>query len=65
MADLNGADLTRAELAGATVELDDWMDKLDEWGVRGAERIRENYKIVFDTSGNSRHRLEKRQPKVP
>ena len=68
-ADLSGANLSGAnfsvatlqgaELHQAIVEEENWLEKLEEWEVTGAESIRERYQIVKDTSGEFNYRLEK------
>lgn len=53
------ANLMDAELEHAAVQEDNWLDLLEKWQVLGAAEIRASYKMVPDTTGLSKYRLEK------
>lgn len=60
--DLREANLTGAELTHAAIQEDNWLELLEEWQVRGAADIQASYRMVKDTTGLSRYRLEKIHP---
>lgn len=67
-ADLRGANFTEVNLKGFNeVQLDkavvaeaDWLEKLVEWRVQGAEDIQRRFRLVIENPGFSDFRLEKR-----
>lgn len=44
---IKGCNLKWADLEGATVFEEDWIELLDEWNVKGANSINEEYKLEF------------------
>lgn len=68
-ADFSGADLTRAKINDAVftgaildrviVKEENWLELLDEWHVTGAYDLREQYRLIPDPEGKSKHHLEK------
>lgn len=62
--DLRGAtlmetDLTGADLTGATVQEENWLVELNRWRVFGAEQVQLRYKVMPDSSGQSKHHIGK------
>ena len=58
-ANLEDSNLSGARLNKATVNEDNWLEKLNEWRITGAKEIQERYKVVENDSLPSRYRLKK------
>lgn len=58
-ANLSEAKMSGIELTRSTVEEENWLEKLNEWRVKGAKEVKARYKIVDDITGKSNYRLEK------
>ena len=56
---LTEANLSGAKLSRASIEEENWMEKLDEWQVAGAKKIQESYRMVDDTTGRTNFQLDK------
>lgn len=48
---LNDANLEGADLTGSVVEEENWLEKLENWQIKGAQQIQEKYDIGLDESG--------------
>ncbi len=48
---MSQANLEGVDLTGSIILEENWMDKLDEWQVEGAEEIKREFDIVIDKSG--------------
>jgi uncharacterized protein YjbI with pentapeptide repeats len=59
-ADLTGANLVGAKLNAGVVSEENWLDRLDEWMVKGAKEIQSTYRIVdANSTGQSYYKLKK------
>lgn len=58
-ASLEGANMSEVNLIIAGVKEENWLNKLSDWNVIGAEEIRKKYKIEIDKSKRTNYHLKK------
>lgn len=56
---LSNADLRGVELSGLVVQEENWLNKLNDWGVFGREFVQKEYQILSDEKVKPYFRIEK------
>ena len=57
-ADVRQSKFSKTNLVGVCIKEADWLEKLDEWQVRGAQEVRDEYEVVEDVTGRTVYQLD-------